>query len=521
MTGSSIVGRAVPTGAWRKEEDVVTVVDTATVTGLDVRRVKVEVSITRGTPMIQIVGLAHSAVREGRERIRAAVSQLGLHVPGLRITVNLAPADIPKEGAAFDLPITLGILAAAGEVRPERLHRTVVVGELGLDGRLRATRGALPIALHVADSSDADRLIVPDENAREAGAAPNLDVVGAASLADVLLFLNEGTRPTPGYAEGSLPAPDPFVGLDLSLVRGQASAKRALEIAAAGGHNVLMCGSPGAGKTSLARCLPDLLPPLERMESVEVTAIHSVAGTLVPRSGLISRRPFRAPHHSISEAGLIGGGSIPRPGEASLAHRGVLFLDELPEFGRSALESLRQPVEEGVVHIVRARAAASFPARFTLVAAMNPCPCGRLSDPDDRCVCTDSRVRAYQQRVSGPLLDRIDLRVDVPPVTWKELATPDLETSAQVRTRVVAARERAAYRRENGILPGDDPVRDPRLDRAGRALLSSAIDGLGLSARGVHRAIRTAATIADLEASELIEPSFVAEAIGYRASADS
>lgn len=499
---------------------MIQVVDTAAVTGLDVRRVKVEVSITRGTPMIQIVGLAQSAVREGRERIRAAVSQLGLHVPGLRITVNLAPADIPKEGAAFDLPITLGILAAAGEIPMERLRGSVVVGELGLDGRLRGTRGALPIALHVADSDDADRLIVPDVNAKEAAAAPDLDVVGASSLADVVRFLTEGIRPPEleGSDDGTPDEVD--AGLDLSLVRGQAAAKRALEIAAAGGHNVLLCGSPGAGKTSLARCLPDLLPPLDHHESVEVTAIHSVAGILGPRSGLILRRPFRAPHHSVSEAGLIGGGSIPRPGEASLAHNGVLFLDEFPEFGRGALEALRQPLEEGVVHIVRARASATFPARFTLVAAMNPCPCGRRNDDDGRCTCPEARVRSYQRRVSGPLLDRIDLRVDVPPVTWRELAGPDQEGTDLVRQRVIAARRRATRWRAARKTALDDPVRDPRLDRAGRVLLRTAIDRLGLSARGVHRAIRTARTIADLEAADVIDQDFVAEAIGYRAPSE-
>ena len=490
-------------------------VDTATVTGLDVRRVRVEVSITRGTPMIQIVGLAHGAVREGRERIRAAVSQLGLHVPGLRITVNLAPADIPKEGAAFDLPITLGILAAAGEIPHERLVRTVIIGELGLDGGLRAIRGVLPIALHVADAGDADRLLVPVGNAREARAAPGLDVVGAESLGAVLAFLRDGEIPEEAEPVGGREH-EPEPEHDLALVRGQSSARRALEIAAAGGHNVLLRGPPGAGKTSLARCLPGLLPPLGRRESVEVTAVHSVAGTLGPGRGLIDRRPFRAPHHSVSESGLIGGGSIPRPGEVSLAHRGVLFLDELPEFGRGALESLRQPMEEGVVHIVRTRASATFPARFTLVAAMNPCPCGRHDDPAGRCTCSDVRVHNYQRRVSGPLLDRIDLHVAVPPVRWSELASGDGESSEVVRARVAAARARAVAR-VGDAAPDRDPLRDPRLTRAGRALLRRATDRLELSARGVHRAVTTAFTIADLEGSEVVEASFVAEAVGYRA----
>jgi magnesium chelatase family protein len=336
----------------------------------------------------------------------------------------------------------------------------------------------------------------------------------------VIRYLRDGTRP-PVRDVGADDPDELEIPFDLSAVRGQAPAKRALEIAAAGGHNVLMCGSPGAGKTSLARCLAGLLPPLERRESVEVTAVHSVAGVLGPGSGLIRRRPFRAPHHSISEAGFIGGGGIPRPGEVSLAHRGVLFLDELPEFGRGALESLRQPLEEGVVHIVRARASATFPARFTLVAAMNPCPCGHLDDPDGRCACTDPRIRSYQRRVSGPLLDRIDLHVDVPPVTWRELVTPGLETSAVVRARAIAARQMAAARVAAGDAGPDDPLRDAGLTRGGRGLLRGAIEQLGLSARGVHRAIRTARTIADLEGRDAIEEAFVAEAIGYRASSRS
>ncbi|MDH3733615.1 MAG: YifB family Mg chelatase-like AAA ATPase [Gemmatimonadota bacterium] len=488
-------------------------VDTAAVTGLDVRRVKVEVAITRGTPMIQIVGLAQSAVREGRERIRAAVSQIGLHVPGLRITVNLAPADIRKDGSAFDLPITVGILTAAGTIPADRIRGTIIVGELGLDGRLRPIRGALPIALHAGDSTDAERLIVPAENEVEARSAPDLDVIGAATLTEVLDFLRNGARP-PQRPRRRAPASRPARNApDLSSVRGQLAAKRALEIAAAGGHNLLMRGSPGAGKTSLARCLPGILPPLERREAVQVTAIHSVAGTLGPDRGLMVERPFRAPHHSISEAGLVGGGSIPRPGEASLAHCGVLFLDELPEFGRGALESLRQPLEEGAIHLVRAQASATFPARFTLVAAMNPCPCGRLYESGTGCECPPGRVQAYQRRLSGPLLDRIDMHVDVPPVTWGELASPVTESSASVRERVVAAMKARPHIRSDR----EDPVRDPRLTSESRALLRAAIDRVSLSARGVHRTIRVARTIASLEGTDAIEESAVAEAIRYRA----
>ena len=493
---------------------MIQIVDTAAVTGLEVRRVKVEVSITRGTPMIQIVGLAHGAVREGRERIRAAVSQIGLHVPGLRITVNLAPADIPKEGASFDLPITLGILAAAGEVPAERLEGTLVVGELGLDGALRPTRGALPVALHVADASDLDRLVLPEDNATEARAAPGLEVAGFGSLAEVVAFLRDGEIPPPRAPRGRRATTRSTAPADLAAVRGQGSARRALEIAAAGGHNVLMCGPPGAGKTSLARCLPGILPPLDRRESVELTALHSVAGTLAPGSGLLTTRPFRAPHHSISEAGLVGGGSIPRPGEVSLAHRGVLFLDELPEFRRGALESLRQPLEEGAVCIVRARARVLYPARFALVAAMNPCPCGRLLDRETGCTCSESAVRGYQRRVSGPLLDRIDLHVTVPALTWGELSAPGAESSAVVRDRVLAARSRARARARKTTAA--DPLASVGLDRESVALLQAATDRLGLSARGVHRAVRVARTIADLEGRHGVRASHVAEAVQYR-----
>ncbi len=489
-------------------------VETASVTGLDVHPVRVEVSITRGTPMIQIVGLAQSAVHEGRERIRAAAAQLGLHVPGLRITVNLAPADRPKQGSGFDLPIILGILTAAGELPAERLAGTLVAGELGLDGTVRPIRGVLPIALHAARSAAVRRLIVPYDNLREASAAGGVAALGSRSLGEVIAYLRGGSLPSvsdlPSRPATGARRPVP----DLASVLGQGTAKRALEIAAAGGHNLLFIGAPGSGKTSLARCLPGLLPPLGTEEAVEVTAIHSVAGVLPADAGLVRERPFRAPHHTISEAGLIGGGGIPRPGEASLAHAGVLFLDELPEFGRRPLEALRQPMEEGRVHLVRARASASFPARFALVAAMNPCPCGYFGVPERPCRCGDGAIHAYRRRVSGPLLDRIDLRIEVPPLTWGELSGGPAaggETSPAVAGRVREARGRAAGRRAAAGLEAVG-----RLDAAGRSLLRVAVERLGLSARGVTRTLRIARTIADLAGSDGVGEDHVAEAIRYR-----
>jgi magnesium chelatase family protein len=505
---------------------MVETVASAAVTGLDVQRVRVEVSITRGTPLIQIVGLPQSAVREGRERIRAAASQLGLHVPGLRITVNLAPAGLPKHGAAFDLPMTIGILAAAGQLPPGRLREYAMVGELGLDGRLRSIRGALPIALHAARLGDVRGLILPRQNLREARPAADIDVRGASSLLDVIEFM----RGDDGLMRLKELSPRPATsatdqGRDLRAVIGQETAKRALEVAAAGGHNLLLRGVPGAGKTTLARCLPDLVPAMTPEEAVEVTAIHSVAGRLPEGAGLLTRRPFRAPHHTISNAGLIGGGSIPRPGEISLAHRGVLFLDELPEFGRSALEALRQPLEEGVVHVVRASASASFPARFTLVAAMNPCPCGHHGAADDRCTCDPGLVSRYLRRISGPLLDRIDLHVEVPAVEWRDLAASRRgESSVVVRDRVEGARARVAKRwthpgsgiRCNADLGPREIEACCAPDRGGRVLLRSATQRLGLSARGYFRVLRVARTIADLVGAEQIEAEHIAEGLRYR-----
>ncbi|MDP2480338.1 MAG: YifB family Mg chelatase-like AAA ATPase [Candidatus Palauibacterales bacterium] len=510
-------------------------IPSAALVGLEVVRVRVEVAITRGTPMIQVVGLPESAVREGRERIRAAAGQVGLHVPGLRITVNLAPAALRKHGAAFDLPILVGILAAWGELPAQRCAGWLVAGELGLDGSLRPVCGALPMALHARRSGDLDGIVLPLENLAEvrpvdarweATEGRPLRVHGAADLEQVLAFLRgdadlpraRDAEAAAGGSRGDGESPGP----DLAEVRGQRHARRVLEVAAAGGHSLLLRGEPGAGKTLLARCLPSLLPPLSLEEAVEVTAIHSVAGRLPRGAGLIEDRPFRAPHHTVSPAGLLGGGSSPRPGELSLAHRGVLFLDELPEFSRPALEGLRQPLEDGRVRLVRARAAVSFPARVQLVAAMNPCPCGRMGSSDGACTCDPAAARRYARRVSGPLLDRIDLQVDVPRVPWRDLSRDGAaESSERVRARVTAARSRAARRtggrsRSNAQLADAELDDVCRLDLRGKEALGRRADMLRLSARACRRVLRVARTVADLDGADRIAAEHVLEAVRYR-----
>ncbi len=494
--------------------------------GIDAFPVEVEVDMTRGLPTFSLVGLPDASVRESRERVVAAIGNILESLPGKRTTINLAPADRKKEGSGYDLAIAVGVLAAAGLVPAGAAGRFVYVGELSLDGELRPVRGMLSMA-YGARSIEHGGLIVAAGSAPEAALVGGQDVLAARSLSEVVSFLRGETVLERCASDvGELLSGKPCGELDMCDVRGQEQAKRALEVAAAGGHNVLLIGPPGAGKTMLARRFPGILPPLQAEEALETTRIHSVAGILGADTHLVRERPFRSPHHTVSDAGLIGGGTHPRPGEASLAHNGVLFLDELPEFRRSVLEVLRQPMEDGSVTISRASDSLTFPARFMLVAAMNPCPCGFLTDPGKACTCTGPQIQSYLRKISGPLLDRIDIHIEVAPVSYRDLsgASPCGDSSETVAGRVREARNMQIGRFDrsrtvfcNARMTPAQVRRHCPLDEGSARFLREAVDRFGFSARAYDRILKLARTVADLDRSVDIRVPHIAEAVQYRA----
>ncbi|MBP3440076.1 MAG: YifB family Mg chelatase-like AAA ATPase [Tidjanibacter sp.] len=494
------------------------------VVGINALGVEVEVNVSPGIGMY-LVGLPDSAVKESQERIRSAFENSGLRMVGKKTVVNLAPADLKKEGSSLDLPIAIAILAATEQVASEGVGSWVIAGELSLDGGVKPIRGALPVAIYALERGFRG-LILPRENAEEAAVVEGLEVIGVGSLREAVDFLNGdlSIAPTRVATEALFAENEGRYAEDFADVKGQEYVKRALEVAVAGGHNIVMIGAPGSGKTMLARRMPTIMPPLSIEEALETTKIHSVAGKLGSERGLLTRRPFRAPHHLASAVAMVGGGSNPQPGEISLAHNGILFLDELPEFGRSILEVMRQPLEDKVVTVARAKYSVAYPANFMLVASMNPCPCGYYNHPTKECSCSRHAVEKYINKISGPLMDRIDIQIEVTPVEYSQMTdTTPAEPSSAVRQRVIAARERQRRRFEgiegvftNAMMNSAMIAEFCPLDQQSQTMLSRAMERLSLSARAHNRIIKVARTIADLEGSDQITSAHIAEAIGYR-----
>ncbi len=494
----------------------------SSVLGVDAYKVEVEVDISRGLPSFSTVGLPEGAVRESKDRVKAALKNSGYHFPSDRITVNLAPADVKKEGSGFDLPMAIGILAATGLIPQPALTDHVIIGELSLDGSIRSIKGALSMAIMVKELG-LKGIYLPSENAMEAAVVEEIDVHPISVLSQLVQALNGAELAPSMRLEGDFLDDQPTYEVDFSDVCGQENVKRAVEIAAAGGHNLLMIGPPGAGKTMLAQRLSTILPALAFDESLETSKVYSVMGLMPKGQGLIKTRPFRTPHHTISDAGLIGGGQIPKPGEVSLAHNGVLFLDEMPEFKKNVLEVLRQPMETGVVTIARATSTVTYPANFILVGAMNPCPCGYFGDPKRECTCSYREIRRYRSKISGPLMDRIDIHIDVPAVPFKDLTGfPQAQPSHEIRHRVVRARTIQGERFKktkihcNAMMNSRQIRRFCEIDERSNTLLEAAMEKFGFSARALSRILKISRTIADLAGSENIEQAHVAEAIQYR-----